>query len=349
VRDVALELVVDGEARPLALERSADKARSKRVRASFGVEIGDELFDALVSLRVDPSGALAIDLSVQPDARESATTTHQFAFGSKSRRKAPAFVSGSVKSRTSAAPTVDRRALEIDAEPHAIGSPRERSPRRGRPGRCPTTRSSLRIAATTAAKPATADEAARSAFASSSRLERIGVALALRGRGGAGRARERRGHRDERARARLRARRRRAAARPDRGRRRGRFELDVPTSVALWYAAIDASHTSARCTSPRRPWDLRSTSPRGELLARVLDGDTGRPLTARLLVHGIDGTLDPSFGPTSARPARDRSSTRFTARSRPAPDRPLPRLGDEGIEWSIDDKTIDIVSGEAMR
>ena len=66
-RDIALELVVNGEARPLALERAADTATERNAfGASFGFSIGEELFDALVSLRVvaldATTGALAVDL-----------------------------------------------------------------------------------------------------------------------------------------------------------------------------------------------------------------------------------------------------------------------------------------------
>ena len=42
---------------------------------------------------------------------------------------------------------------------------------------------------------------------------------------------------------------------------------------------------------------MLDVSPGGDLHVTIVDADTRKPLTARLLVHGIDGTVDPSFGP----------------------------------------------------
>ena len=80
----------------------------------------------------------------------------------------------------------------------------------------------------------------------------------------------------------------------------------------------------------------------------MLDADTGRALTARLLVHGIDGTLDPSFGPdyraSGAGPIID------SLRGEVATPLPTGRYrvsATKGIEWSIDEQTVEIVSGRS--
>src|SRR5690606_8325976 len=80
----------------------------------------------------------------------------------------------------------------------------------------------------------------------------------------------------------------------------GRFSIEAPTTAIDWYAALEAAaHTSAPVRfEPGTPWDLTlDVSPGGELFVKVTDADTGEPLVARLIVKGIDGTLDPSFGP----------------------------------------------------
>jgi len=128
----------------------------------------------------------------------------------------------------------------------------------------------------------------------------------------------------------------------------GRFELDVPPSVTEWYAALDAAETSAPVNfAPGTPWDLRlDVSPGGELKVRVVDADTGQPITARLVVHGIDGTLDPSFGPdyraSGAGPLMDALRGEV---STPLPAGRYRVAATKGIEWSVDAKVIDVVGG----
>jgi len=128
----------------------------------------------------------------------------------------------------------------------------------------------------------------------------------------------------------------------------GRFALDVPKTVVQWYAAIDTARTSAPVNfPPGTPWDLKlDVSPGGELRVRITDADTSAPLTARLLVHGIEGTLDPSFGPdyraSGAGPIID------ALRGDVATPLPVGRYrvsATKGLEWSIDTKIIDIAAG----
>ncbi len=131
----------------------------------------------------------------------------------------------------------------------------------------------------------------------------------------------------------------------------GRFSLVVPKSVTEWYAALDPARTSAPVTfEPGTPFDLHlDVSPGGELHARVVDADTGRPITARLVVHGIDGTLDPSFGPdfraSGAGPLIDALRGEITT---PLPVGRYRVAATKGIEWSVDAKVIEIASGRSV-
>ena len=128
----------------------------------------------------------------------------------------------------------------------------------------------------------------------------------------------------------------------------GRFAVDAPKSVVRWYAALDASRTSAvTAFVPGTPWDLRlDVAPGGELRVRIVDADTAGPLTARLIVHGIDGTLDPSFGPdyraSGAGPLVD--ALRGEVKT-PLPAGRYRVAATKGIEWSIDAKTVDVLPG----
>ena len=113
----------------------------------------------------------------------------------------------------------------------------------------------------------------------------------------------------------------------------GRFELFVPQSISLWYAAIDPSRTSTPVAfTSGLPWDLRlDVSPGGELLARVLDADTG---------HAADGPPPRARHRRHARPelrarlprVRRGPDHRLAPRrgGDSAPHGALPRLGDEG-------------------
>jgi hypothetical protein len=128
----------------------------------------------------------------------------------------------------------------------------------------------------------------------------------------------------------------------------GGFLVDVPKTVVEWYAALDASRTSTPVRFiPGTPWELRlDVSPGGELRARIVDPDAQGLLTARLLVHGIDGTLDPSFGPdyraSGAGPLMD--ALRGDV-STPLPAGRYRVAATKGLEWSIDATNVDISPG----
>ncbi len=356
-RDIALELVVDGEARPLTLERSADRATDRNAfGASFGVAIGDELFDALLALHVDAAtGALAVDLTVQPDGDAQTVAQHEFALRFElAAGNHPAFVSGvgELSDLGSAAPARGR-AVAIDVRPHAVGI----AAASGALDVAVVTDAPddpevpPRLTATTAPQAASVEQAAqvglRLVLADSNAsvwrplADLAGEPVARVAGAVTGTTEHARVFGlDAEGLPRVRA-------DVDAG---GRFEMFVPTSVELWYAAIDASRTSAPVRfTPGLPWDLRlDVSRGGELLARVFDADSGRPLTARLLVHGIDGTLDPSFGPdyraSGAGPIIDSLHGEVAT---PLPTGRYRVSATKGIEWSIDDKTVEIESGRS--
>jgi hypothetical protein len=128
----------------------------------------------------------------------------------------------------------------------------------------------------------------------------------------------------------------------------GAFALDAPTGVVGWYAAVDPGRASALSSFvPGTARDLvLDISPGGDLHVTILDADGGKPLTARLLVHGIDGTVDPSFGPdyraSGAGPVIDALRGEVTT---PLPSGRYRVAATKGIEWSIDAKVVEIVSG----
>lgn len=128
----------------------------------------------------------------------------------------------------------------------------------------------------------------------------------------------------------------------------GMFALEVPRSIVQWYAAIDPGRSSGLMSFV--PGTLRDlvldVSPGGDLHVAITDADTHAPLTARLLVHGIEGTVDPSFGPdyraSGAGPVIDALRGDVTT---PLPSGRYRVAATKGLEWSIDAKTITIVSG----
>ncbi len=132
----------------------------------------------------------------------------------------------------------------------------------------------------------------------------------------------------------------------------GRFSFQAPRSVTHWYAALDPSRTSPAVDyRPGAGFDMKlDVSPGGELVVRIEDGDTHEPLTARLIVHGIDGTLDPSFGPdyraTGAGPLIDARGGDVVT---PLPAGKYRIAATRGLEWSIDAETVEILPGRQAR
>ena len=128
----------------------------------------------------------------------------------------------------------------------------------------------------------------------------------------------------------------------------GRFELDAPPAVVRWWAGEDPTRTSAPTFfAPGTPYDLRlDVSEGGELTVRVTDPDAKAPLLARVFVHGVDGTLDPSFGPdyraSGAGPLVDARGELTT----PLPAGKYRVSASHGLEWSVDAADVEIQSGK---
>jgi hypothetical protein len=128
----------------------------------------------------------------------------------------------------------------------------------------------------------------------------------------------------------------------------GLFAIDAPTSIVQWYAIADAGRASGIVQFvPGTPRQLMlDVSPGGEFRATVVDADTREPLTARLIFQGLDGTVDPNFGPdyraTGAGPIIDALRGAVTT---PLPAGRYRVSATKGIEWSIDSQVVDIARG----
>jgi hypothetical protein len=130
--------------------------------------------------------------------------------------------------------------------------------------------------------------------------------------------------------------------------RQGTFTLDVPENVVGWYAAIDPGRASGIASfTPGTPGDLTlDVGPGGDLHVAIVDADTRAPLTARLLVRGMDGSVDPNFGPdyraSGAGPVIDALRGDILT---PLPVGRYRVAATKGIEWSVDAKVVDIAPG----
>lgn len=128
----------------------------------------------------------------------------------------------------------------------------------------------------------------------------------------------------------------------------GRFSIEAPTTAVQWYAAVEGAYASAPVRfEPGTPWKLRlDVSPGGELVVRVTDPDTRTPLVARLIVQGVEGTIDPSFGPdyraSGAGPLMDVLEGEVRT---PLPAGTYRVSATKGIEWSVDREVVEIASG----
>ncbi len=131
----------------------------------------------------------------------------------------------------------------------------------------------------------------------------------------------------------------------------GAFDFGAPLDVKNWYASASATRTSAPIIfPPGTTWPLKlDVSDGGELHVSAIDYDTHAPLTARLVVHGIDGTLDPSFGPdyraSGAGPIIDALHGDVTT---PLPSGKYRVAATKGIEWSIDTRVVAIEPGKRV-
>jgi hypothetical protein len=133
----------------------------------------------------------------------------------------------------------------------------------------------------------------------------------------------------------------------------GHFDFPAPKSITSFYASASGNGTRTSAPvmyAPGTPWDLRlDVSDGGELHVRAIDGETHQPITARLVVHGVDGTLDPSFGPdyraSGAGPIIDALRGDVTT---PLPAGRYRVAATKGIEWSIDTHTVEVAPGKRI-
>ncbi len=128
----------------------------------------------------------------------------------------------------------------------------------------------------------------------------------------------------------------------------GEFAVEAPPTVDHWYALQGTATSMPIRYPPGTGWPLvLDLSPGGEIAVTVIDADTKKPVPSRLWVHGIEGTLDPSFGPdfraSGAGPLIDVLSGDVVT--------PLPKgryrvEATHGLEWTVDAKAIDVKSGQ---
>ena len=352
--DIEMSLVVDGIERPLAMRR-ADvhvKDRSTLV-GEFPIELGDEHATGTLELRMDPvTDLVTASLAV---AQGSSDHTYALRFGLAPDGRT-VFVPGVGEIGDVANMQAPSLVLDDDAHPFALLSSQgplsitELEPDTDQPGARPRLLVSARTeTAARRAKGAAADKPARldiavlvggSSQAVWGRLYQLAHVNIAKVTGIVTGTHER-AHvfaLDEDGRP-------RARAVVDAG---GRFSIDVPTIAKQWFAALEAVHTSAPVRFvPGTPWDLRlDVSAGGELHVKVTDGDTGQRLVGRLIVKGIEGTIDPSFGPdyraSGAGPLMDILEGEVRT---PLPAGKYRVAVTKGIEWSIDSQIVEIGSG----
>jgi hypothetical protein len=353
--ELEMSLVVDGAERPLVMRRADVQLRDKlTLAASFPIEVGEERATGVLELRMDPtSDHLTASVVVTPDA---GSTSHTYALrmglGPAGR---VIFIPGA--GTIADLGTTETRSVVLDDDVHPIAvlgaqgtlSVTELPPDLDQAGAQPriviTTRTETAALRTTGGAPKAA------------RLD-IGVLVGVSDqllwgrlykllRAPVGRltgvvtGTKERAHvlgLDEDGRPAV-----RFAADPD-----GHFSLEAPLTAVQWFAALEAAHTSAPVRFvPGTTNELRlDVSPGGELRARVIDADTKLPIVARLIVKGIEGTVDPSFGPdyraSGAGPLMDVLEGEVAT---PLPAGRYRVAATKGMEWSIDAESIEVVSG----
>lgn len=353
--DLEMSLVVDGQERPLVMRRADVQLRDKlTLAASFPIEVGEDRATGALELRMDPaSDLLNASLVITPDT-SSAAHTYALRLG-----LAPAGRSLFVPGAGTIADlgTTEARTVVVgdDAHPIAILGTQtslavtELPPDLDQAGAQPRVVVTTRTETAQHRSPPAAPKPARldvSILVGASdqllwgRLYKLLRAPVARLTGVVTGTKER-AHvvgLDEDGRPQV-----RVAADAQ-----GRFAVDAPVTAVQWFAALEAAHTSAPVRfTPGTPWELRlDVSPGGEIRVRVLDGDTKQPIVARLIVKGIEGTVDPSFGPdyraSGAGPIMDILEGEVAT---PLPAGRYRVAATKGMEWSIDAESIEVQSG----
>lgn len=353
--DLEMSLVVDGQERPLVMRRADVQQRDKlMLAASFPMEVGDDRATGLLELRMDPaSDLLSASLVVTPDTSSAAHTYALrlgMALGGRSL-----FVLGA--GTIADLGTTEARAVVLEDEAHPIAilgtqgalgvteMPPDLDQVNAQPRAVVTTRTETaqHRSPPAAPKPARLDVAILVGTSEPlfwGRLHRLLRAPVARLSGVVTGTKER-AHvvgLDEDGRPQV-----RAAVDAQ-----GHFSLEAPVSAVQWFAALEAAHTSAPVRfTPGTNAELRlDVSPGGEIRVRVLDADTLQPVVARLIVKGIDGTVDPNFGPdyraSGAGPIMDVLEGEVAT---PLPAGRYRVAATKGFEWSIDAEAVDVQSG----
>jgi hypothetical protein len=354
--DVEMSLVVDGVERPLAMRRADVRVKDKSTLVGeFPIELGDERATGELELRMEPaSDLLTASLAV---AHEAGSSDHTYAlrFGIAPEGRS-VFVPGSGEIGDTGTVHAKTVILDDDAHPFAFLSTQgplsisETEPDIDQPGArsrlvvsARTETASKRAVGTAPGKPARLDIAilvgasSQALWGRLNQLSHVPVAKAS----GIITGTHERAHviaLDEEGHPQLRA---VADA-------QGHFTIDAPTTAVQWFAALEAVHTSAPVRFiPGSPAELKlDVSAGGELVVKVTDPDTGQPLVARLVVKGLEGTLDPSFGPdyraSGAGPLMDVLEGEVKT---PLPAGKYRVAATKGMEWSIDAQVVEVISG----
>lgn len=347
-REIDLAVLIDGERHPLSLARDDLRFGPDSLTATIPLVIGDSTIEAALKLRADRArDAATLELEIRGDTGASASE-HGVALSAELTSEGEVvFVSGvgQIADRT----TVSGNATLLDSEPHPIAVFSTSGPMAvdavPQESALPIEPIQLQLASP-ALQPAARSRVNLSFVVGPSSLAVWRTVAELNG------APTARVHgivtgaperslvfgRDAQGVPQVRA-------HVDPG---GVFALEVPRSIVQWYAAIDPGRSSGLVSFvPGTPRDLvLDVSPGGDLHVAITDGDTHAPLTARLLVHGVDGTVDPSFGPdyraSGAGPVIDALRGDVTT---PLPSGRYRIAATKGIEWSVDATTVTIVSG----
>jgi len=130
----------------------------------------------------------------------------------------------------------------------------------------------------------------------------------------------------------------------------GRFQAVAPPVDVGFYATMAQTRASPivmRMAQDDSELELMML-PGGEARVRVVDLDSGRPLTARLIVHGVTPTADPNFGPdyraSGAGPLIDALRGEAVM---PLPSGRYRVLATRGPEYTMDEQPIDVTPGSA--
>lgn len=127
----------------------------------------------------------------------------------------------------------------------------------------------------------------------------------------------------------------------------GSFALQAPSSVVQWAATLgrESPRQVVRYVPGTQSPLLLDLAPRGGVRVLVRDADTRQPVTARLIVERIDAETGAPERPWIREPSTvdalhgDATTTLPTGKYR--------FVATKGIEWTIDQHDLDVVSGQA--